>query len=357
MPNLKYFRIVTFLLLIPVLLSYGDYLEVRRSAQIKTDPKRNGQLIEKVSPGTLLELRNEGKQTNGYYQVIPSTLDESGWIYRTLVRRHQGEVPVDVAAIQSTNPLADPTLTLGSEQRRYAHKHLRLGKPQAVHERVREAYALAHDARLKIPLWVQYVISPEELTGATSRQDDFRPDTSIPFGSRAELEDYASSGFDRGHMAPAADMKRSDQVMSESFLLSNMSPQVGIGFNRHIWKNLEAAIRGWVEQRGALTVITGPVFKIIKDGMGKGKVTYSVIGENQIAVPTHFFKIVVDVNNPDKPEALAFVIPNEGLSSRHYNEFLTAIDEIEALTGLDFLSSLPVTIQREIESQKASIIW
>lgn len=91
---------------------------------------------------------------------------------------------------------------------------------------------------------MQYELSADELDGTASRSDDFRADSSIPFGYRAELDDYSGSGFDRGHMAPAGDMKRSRKVMSESFFLSNMSPQVGIGFNRHIWKNLEEAVRG-----------------------------------------------------------------------------------------------------------------
>lgn len=111
--------------------------------------------------------------------------------------------------------------------------------------------------------------------------------------------------------------------MSENFLLSNMSPQVGIGFNRHIWKNLEEAVRGWVEQRGTLTIITDPVFAVEQN-----KVSYDVIGDNHVAVPTHFFKIIVDTKNSGNPEDLAFMLPNITLSGRKYNEFLTTIDEI-----------------------------
>ncbi|MBW2063347.1 MAG: DNA/RNA non-specific endonuclease [Deltaproteobacteria bacterium] len=343
---------LVLLICLPITAVYGDYLEVRRPALIKAEPNREARTIERVTPGTRLELLNEGRQVNGYYNVRASFPGQSGWIYRTLVRRYAGEIPVPEPEGQIIDPLADPTLSLTPEMRRYAARHLRLGKPQAVYERVRQGYVLAQDARLKIPLWVQYELSLNELQGPARRTDDFQPDTSIPYGYRAELEDYSGSGFDRGHMAPAGDMKRSWRVMSESFLLSNMCPQVGRGFNRNIWKNLESAIRGWVEQRGTLTIITGPIFAIQGN-----RVSYQVVGENHVAVPTHFYKIIVDASNPNRPEALAFMLPNENLSGRSYREFLTSIDEIEKATGLDFLSALPVAVQESLESEKASRIW
>ena len=252
----------------------------------------------------------------------------------------------------TASPLRDHTLTLTPEQKRFAARHLKLGKPQAVYERVREGYVLAQDGRLKIPLWVQYELSPEELNGPMERTNDFQPDTSVPFGFRAELADYSGSGCDRGHMAPAEDMNRSRRAMAESFLMSNMAPQVDVGFNQQLWKNLEAAVRGWVEQRGTLTIITGPIFAI-----EAGEVNYSLIGNNHVAVPTHFYKIVVDDNSTGNIEALAFVIPNENLSGRHYNEFLASIDEIEIATGLDFLSALEKDIQSQIESVTSDLVW
>ena len=339
---------ITFIL--PTSIAFGDYLEVRRPATIKAGPDRDAVILEKVLVGTRLHLLDEGCQANGYYSVRAVSLGQTGWIYRTLVRRYSGEIPVHEGKV--LDPLSDQTLNLTPEQRRYASRHLSLGKPQGIYERVREGYVLAQDARLKIPIWVQYELSPDELHGPASRTDDFQPDTSIPSGSRAKLDDYSGSGFDRGHMAPAGDMKRSRWVMSKSFLLSNMSPQVGIGFNRNIWKNLEAAIRGWVEQRGTLTIITGPVFTV--DG---NQVCYQVIGENHVAVPTHFYKIIVDANSSNNIEALAFMLPNEKLTGRHYSDFLTTIDEIEKATGLDFLSALPANVQETVESRKTQKIW
>jgi endonuclease G len=330
----------------------ADYLKVSRSATIKAEPNREALVIEGTESGTLLPLLDDGRQINGYYHVQTISVGQPGWIYRTLVRRYAGDITQPAPQAEILDPLSDPTGRLTVEQRGFAARHLRLGKPQAVYERVREGYVLAQDGRLKIPLWVQYELDTEDLQGAVDRTDDFRPDASVPFGFRAELIDYRGSDFDRGHMAPAADMKRSRTVMSESFLLSNMCPQVGIGFNRDVWADLESAVRGWVQQRGTLTIITGPVFAV--EG---NHVSYEVIGQDKVAVPTHFYKIIVDANDPTRVEALAFMLPNQNLSARYYGDFLCSIDEIESATGLDFLSALPASTEEAVESRKATGIW
>jgi endonuclease G len=201
-------------------------------------------------------------------------------------------------------------------------------------------------------LWVQYAINPEDLEGDVERSDRFRPDTSIPNNSRSELGDYRNSGYDKGHMAPAADMKRSEEAMEECFLLSNIAPQVGVGFNQQIWRELEEAVRGWVGQRGSLFVITGPVFAV-----ENRTVNYKVIGNNNVAVPTHFYKIVVDAKDPQHIDALAFLIANKDLRGHDYSEYLVSIDDIERATGLDFLSALPLDVQEKAESRKPTTVW
>ena len=352
---MKKFYSIHFLILIVFLSAdfvHGDYLEVRRRATVKAEAGSGASIIERVEPRTHVELLDEGRQENGYYQIRAPRTREVGWIYRTFVRRYYGDMPEPPTEERILESLADPTLRLTAAKRRYAVRHLRIGKPQAVYERVREGYVLGQDGRLKIPLWVQYELGRGDLTGIAVRRNDFRPDASIPYRYRAETEDYAGSGFDQGHMAPAGDMKRSEKVMSESFLLSNMAPQIGIGFNRGIWNNLEGAVRGWVQERGNLTIITGPVFAV-----EAGRVSYQVIGENQVAVPSHFYKILVDTNDEERVEALAFLMPNEDISGEHYRDYLTTIDEIENLTGLDFLSSLPTSVQNAVESQEAESIW
>lgn len=352
---MKRFYSLYFLILIVFLCVdavYGDYLEVHRRVTVKAEPSSGATTIERVETRTHVELLDEGRQENGYYQVRAPRTREVGWIYRTFVRRYYGEMPEPPTEERIIESLADPTLRLTAAKRRYAVRHLRIGKPQVVYERVREGYVVGQDSRLKIPLWVQYELGRGDLTGIAVRKNDFRPDASIPYRYRAETEDYKDSGFDQGHMAPAGDMKRSEKVMSESFLLSNMAPQVGAGFNKRIWKNLEAAVRGWVQERGRLTIITGPVFAIEDNSL-----SYQVIGENQVAVPTHFYKIVVDDNDPENVEALAFMMPNKDLSDDHYSDYLTTIDEIEKATGIDFLSALPVAVQNAVESNEAQEVW
>ena len=112
------------------------------------------------------------------------------------------------------------------------------------------------------------------------------------------------------------------------------------------------AVRGWVAQRGTLTVITGPIFEV-NDGL----VSYEVIGDGNVAVPTHFYKIIVDANSTGYISTLAFVIPNEDISGSHYSEYLDSIDVIESATGLDFLSALSGEDQQQIESVKAMQVW
>jgi len=348
---------ITIIISITVLVR-ADYLQVSRLATIKAEPQGSGTIIERVEPGIALTLLDNGEQTSGYYKVKAPVCGQDGWIYRTFVRRYAGdvaesEVETETPAYQATaNPLSDPSYTPSAEELSYALRHLKLGKPQAIYERARKGYVTGVSASLKIPLWVQYELASNERTGDANREDSFREDASIPASGRAKLSDYRGSGYDRGHMAPANDMKRSEEVMSESFLLSNMCPQVGEGFNQEIWKNLEQAINDWVGVHGSLTIITGPIFKT-----ENGQVKYSVIGANEVAVPTHFYKIVVDANNSDSIRALAFILPNTNLSRQYYGDYLCSIDEIEKLTGLDFLANLPDNVENELEESKASQVW
>jgi endonuclease G len=322
----------------------ADYLVVSRNATLKAEPSGEAAIVSSLEPGDTL-LLVETEQTSGYYRAqVPG--GAGGWVYRTLVRRYTGEPAAPAAPM---TPPAPGGLTPAEEG--YAARHLRLGKPVVLYERFRQGYALAEDGRLKIPLWVQYELSPGELEGPASRQENFRPDLSIPAGYRAELEDYQGSGWDRGHMAPAADMTRSDEVMGESFLLSNMSPQNST-LNRGLWANLEEAVRGWVRQRGTLTVITGPVFE-----PEQARVSYRLIGPHHVAVPTHFYKIVVDARNSSAVQALAFLVPNQAPGGRDLQGFLTSIDRIEAVTGIDFLSELPDSQEAAVESRVAQGLW
>ena len=201
----------------------------------------------------------------------------------------------------------------------------------------RAAYVLAYNSETKVPDWVLEDLTVDQLTGRAKRKDTFKADTDINESHRATLADYAGSGFDRGHMAPAADMVFSQSAMDESFLLSNMGPQVGIGFNRHIWKNLETATRDWARVNDRVIVITGPVYE--------GE-ELEVIGDGEVFVATHYYKIIY---NPSRKRVLAFLIPNERLSGRKFGEFRVSVDDVEELTGIDFLRRLSARDERRPE--------
>lgn len=244
------------------------------------------------------------------------------------------QYPVSSLSITSTgNPLID------------CKEHIKYGAPsQEPVLLCRTGYILSHDSKHKVPDWVAYHLTKEKIYGVHGRSNDFRADPDLPIGERSELSDYRRSGYDRGHMAPAAAMKWSAKAMSESFLLSNMAPQVGVGFNRHIWKNLEEYVREWTKQRGELYVVTGPIY---------GGVVQT-IGANRVSVPTHFYKVIFD---PAKMEVIAFILPNAKLDSGDLPTFITSIDEVEGKTGLDFLSALGDNIEKRIEAAKQLKLW
>ena len=209
----------------------------------------------------------------------------------------------------------------------------------------RKGFLLSHDARRKTPLWVAERVTRERLKAKLKRSDNFQPDADLPKGQRAELSDYKGSGYDRGHMAPAADMAWDGQAMSESFYLSNMVPQAGAGMNRGIWAELEKKVRKWAQQRGELYIYSGPIYK-------EGEI--ETIGRNKVAVPNYLFKVILD---PKGREALALIMPNRPLNTQDMPKYLVPVDEVEKQTGLEFFSALPPKEQERIESVKAPALW
>ncbi len=194
--------------------------------------------------------------------------------------------------------------------------------------RVLEGFDMGYSEVYEQASWVVYVLTREEVEeGWVSRTDDFRSDTSLITGS-ASLDDYRGSGFDRGHLAPAGDMKWSQIAMSESFLLSNMSPQLPT-FNRGVWRRLEEQVRDWAVEKDSLYVITGPVFNLVE----------SVIGENEVGVPGAYFKVLADLSPPSH-SFIAFLLPHEG-SSSDLMEFAITVDSLERVTGYDFFARAP----------------
>ena len=209
----------------------------------------------------------------------------------------------------------------------------------------RKSYALAHNPNHKTPDWVAEHLTKAHAQKSVDRTDDFRPDPDLQPGRRSELKDYEGSGYDRGHMAPAAD-QWNKTTMSESFLLSNMVPQVGPGNNRGIWKKLEEQVRKWAISRGSVYIFTGPIYA--KDEEPE------TIGTNHVSVPTYLYKIVYD---PKTNDLIAFIIPNQKINPPDLEAYLVSVDMVEKQTKLNFLNKLPTGTQRRIERRRSKVLW
>ena len=188
------------------------------------------------------------------------------------------------------------------------------GKADSIVER--EGYALGYIEKHEQPAWVQYIMTADEVSRrAAKRGDDFRPDPDVPTGS-ATPQDYTRSGYDRGHLAPAADMSFSVKTMSESFFMSNMSPQAP-QFNRGIWSKLEKQVRHFATKEKRIVVVTGPILPAEKT---------ITIGANKVTVPQYYYKVIYDTTLPEK--MIGFVLPNKG-SNADLRTFVVTVDRVE----------------------------
>ncbi len=203
-------------------------------------------------------------------------------------------------------------------------------------------YSLSYSEDNEQPNWVFYELTPEMINGDISRTDKFREDNLIAQGS-ASLEDYENSGYDRGHLAPAADMKLNSTSMSESFFLSNMSPQEA-SFNKGGWKKLEELVRTWCIEENKLYIVTGPIFQNNK----------GTIGINKVTVPGYYYKVIYDPT--DEQKMIGFIMPNQKITNS-LDSYVVTVDKIEEITGIDFFSQLDDTIENALESKNNSDKW
>lgn len=208
----------------------------------------------------------------------------------------------------------------------------------------RPYYTLRYNEKHEQPDWVAYHLYSDSLRQDTfERTNNFRKDPRVRTGS-AELSDYRGSGYDRGHLAPAADFSYDEFALSQSFYLSNMSPQVP-GFNQGIWKKLEGKVRDWAIENDNIYVVTGPVLDK----------SFKTIGENQVSVPEYYYKIVLDIQKPEI-KAIAFLMKNEK-SSASLQSFVVSIDRIESLTGLDFFPGISDELEEALEKANMTSLW
>lgn len=195
-----------------------------------------------------------------------------------------------------------------------------------------------------LPNVTVYELTATEAAGTLPRKNEFFQDEQVE--GCASLEDYKFSGYDRGHMVPAGDMKWDEIAMSDCFSLANMVPQSS-ALNSGAWNKLETKIRNWAERDSALVILTGPI--VAPEDLK------TTIGESNVVVPSRLFKVVL-APYASPIRAIAFIYPNKKAKGG-LKEHIATVDEVEAATGMDFFSTLPDDIESVVESTSDLNLW
>ena len=200
-----------------------------------------------------------------------------------------------------------------------------------------KAYTLLYSTEMRTPIWVAWEVTREEIRGNSKRTNEFVPDPKVK-GRKAYTADYTGSGYDRGHMAPAADMKWNQQAMEESFYMTNICPQVP-NLNRGDWNDLEEKTREWAKRYGSAYVACGPIYR---------NKTPKRIGTHEVAVPDAFFKVIL-VKKGLEVETIGFIFENRK-GAAPLKRYSRPVKEVERITGMDFFSALPDEIEKRTEA-------
>lgn len=204
-------------------------------------------------------------------------------------------------------------------------------------------YSLSYSEKHEQAEWVAYQLNKNQLSNNNFQRPYFKQDLKVKSES-AHYWNYKNSGYNKGHLCPAGDRKFSEEAFNETFLTSNISPQI-YEFNAGIWNRLEQKVRYWAKKNENIFVITGGVLSY----------DLKTIGDEKVAVPKYFYKIILDYQSPDI-KAIAFLIPHEA-SEKGLFQFVTSIDKIEKLTGIDFFFELPDELENSLEKQNDYIAW
>jgi len=219
------------------------------------------------------------------------------------------------------------------------------------------AFSLSYNEHHEQANWVMHVILPAISDGNATRSNDFREDTLVTTGTSLEQDyflkekkpdgkyKYDGFGYDRGHLAPSADFRWSEEALSESYFYSNMSPQIG-DFNRFKWVELENWMREYVTKNNtSLVIVTAP---ILPDNLSKIE-----RGTNKVSIPKCFVKVAIDIENN---RGIGFILPHEKIE-RPLEYFAVSIDSVESTMGYDLFSNLNDSLENKIESETPYIEW
>lgn len=207
-------------------------------------------------------------------------------------------------------------------------------------------YSLSYSEEHEQAEWVAYELHRKNLTGKrVPRSNDFREDPKVKTGSSTRY-DFGHPDYDRGHLVPAGDMNFDELAMSETFYMSNISPQKN-NFNQGIWRELEENTRYWAKKFKRLFVVTGPVLT---------RPVIRKIGNTKVSVPAAYYKVLLDIDEPEK-KAIGYIIPNE-VSYEPIEKYAVSVDEVEELTGIDFFGELlDANLEKELEANFDPRLW
>jgi endonuclease G, mitochondrial len=268
-----------------------------------------------------------------------------------------GALPAQPPAVtpaepSAKSPSAPPPTLRGTEAAVSSSVHVALGTPRDadpsdeyfIDER---SFVLSYSPEKRVPNWVAWQLDRKHM-GHVGRRGDFRPDLALPARFYRVMDsDYSHSGYDRGHMCPSGDRQDSVEDNSQTFLFTNIMPQLH-ELNGGPWERLESYTRARAQAGALIYVVAGGLFSAPFPTIGNG-----------VAVPAANFKIMVvlspgqgaaDVN--ERSELLAVLMPNQrGVSDREWTDYLTTVDAIEQASGYDFLNAVPERVQRVIEAR------
>ena len=216
-------------------------------------------------------------------------------------------------------------------------KYLEIPKNDTLQRVNYEYFELGYSENHEQPGWVAYTLSQKDTVINYDKRKSFKEDKNITTRT-ANNSDYKSTGYDRGHLVPAADMRYAFGAYTSTFLYSNCSPQVP-AFNRGQWRVLELWTRNLLKTYKNIYIVTGP---ILTDDM-------PFLGINKVSIPDFFYKVIVMFDG-EKYSSIAFFMPNRKNESEA-KFFIVSVDFVEAVTGMDFFSKLPDKIENEIESK------
>lgn len=258
------------------------------------------------------------------------------------------------APTPTPTPTANPTPTISPTPPPSNSEHLTMGNPSNAVTDVNQfsnylmdkpQYAESYNRDNGRPNWTSWHLDSTWI-GSTARQDDFRPDSTLPSSwYHVTASDYSGSGYDRGHMCPSGDRTNSVANNSATFLMTNMIPQAPTN-NQQTWANLENYSRTLATSGSELYIVSG------------GTGTSGFIANGHVAVPTYTWKVIMvlpngtnDVSRVNTSTRLiAVFIPNNNSVVSDWKQYRVSVDYVEQMTGYDFFSNVPASIQSAIES-------